>query len=218
MKKLFALAFMALIVNSANAQLGGLLKNMATSAASSAATTVTGSSVVGDVVANLLGTATVNENTLVGTWIYSQPAVVFESEDVLKNIATTAMSAKVEKTLQNQLTKFGFTPGKISITFNKDKTGSLTYNANSPKSIPFMWSVNGHNLSLKLGGQLISQLSKEFVLNVKITGNTLQVASDASKLIELVQQIVGSSNSTLSVVSSMLKNIDGLYLGLKYTK
>ena len=54
MKKLFALAFMALIVNSANAQLGGLLKNMATSAASSAATTVTGSSAVGDVVANLL--------------------------------------------------------------------------------------------------------------------------------------------------------------------
>ena len=48
MKKLFALAFMALIVNSANAQLGGLLKNMATSAASSAATTVTGSSAVGD--------------------------------------------------------------------------------------------------------------------------------------------------------------------------
>ena len=76
--------------------------------------------------------------------------------------------------------------------------------------------VNSANA--QLGGQLISQLSKEFVLNVKITGNTLQVASDASKLIELVQQIVGSSNSTLSVVSSMLKNIDGLYLGLKYTK
>ena len=208
---------MALIVNSANAQLGGLLKNMATNAASSAATAATGST-VGNIVANLLGTATVSENTLAGTWTYSQPAVVFESEDVLKNVATTAMSAKVESTLQSQLAKFGFTPGKISITFKKDKTGSLTYNANSPKSIPFMWSVNGHNLTLKLGGQLISQLSKEFVLNVKITGNTLQVASDASKLIELVQQIVGSSNSTLSVVSSMLKNIDGLYLGLKYTK
>lgn len=218
MKKLFALAFMAFVVNSANAQLGDLLKNVASGAASSAATTATGSSAVGDIVANLLGTATVNENTLVGTWIYSQPAVVFESEDVLKNVATTAMSSKVESTLQTQLTKFGFTPGKISITFNKDKTGSLTYNANSPKSIPFTWSVNGHDLSLRLGGQLISQLSKEFVLNVKITGNTLQVASDASKLIELIQQIVGNSNSTLSIVSSMLKNVDGLYLGLKYTK
>lgn len=209
---------MAFVANSANAQLSGLLKNMATSAASSAATTVTGSSAVGDIVANLLGTATVNENTLVGTWVYAQPAVVFESEDVLKNIATTAMSSKVEGTLKSQLTKFGFTPGKISITFNKDKTGSLTYNANSPKSIPFVWAVNGHDLSLKLGGQLISQLSKEFILNVKITGNTLQVASDATKLVELVQQIVGSSNSTLSIVSSMLKSVDGLYLGLKYTK
>ena len=85
---------MALIVNSANAQLGGLLKNMATSAASSAATTVTGSSAVGDVVANLLGTATVSENTLVGTWTYSQPAVVFESEDVLKNVATTGSASR----------------------------------------------------------------------------------------------------------------------------
>ena len=218
MKKFIILAVMAVTVNTANAQLGDLLKNVATSAASSAATAATGSSTVGNIVANLLGTATVNENTLVGTWIYSQPAVVFESEEVLKNIASTAASAKIEKTLQNQLTKLGFTPGKISITFNKDKTGSLTYNAKTNKSLPFTWSVNGHDLSLRLGGQLISQLSKEFILNVKITGNTLQVAADASKLMELVQQILGNTNSTLSVISSMIKNVNGLYLGLKYTK
>lgn len=218
MKKFIILAVMAVTVNTANAQLGDLLKNVATSAASSAATAATGSSTVGNIVANLLGTATVNENTLVGTWTYSQPAVVFESEEVLKNIASTAASAKIEKTLQNQLNKLGFTPGKISITFNKDKTGSLTYNANTNKSLPFTWSVNGHDLSLRLGGQLISQLSKEFILNVKITGNTLQVAADASKLMELVQQILGNTNSTLSVISSMIKNVNGLYLGLKYTK
>ena len=218
MKKFIILAIMAVTVNTANAQLGDLLKNVATSAASSAATAATGSSTVGNIVANLLGTATVNENTLVGTWTYSQPAVVFESEEVLKNIASTAASAKIEKTLQNQLTKLGFTPGKISITFNKDKTGSLTYNAKTNKSLPFTWSVNGHDLSLRLGGQLISQLSKEFILNVKITGNTLQVAADASKLMELVQQILGNTNSTRSVISSMIKNVNGLYLGLKYTK
>ncbi len=218
MKKFIILAVMAVTVNTANAQLGDLLKNVATSAASSAATAATGSSTVGNIVANLLGTATVNENTLVGTWTYSQPAVVFESEEVLKNIASTAASAKIEKTLQNQLNKLGFTPGKISITFNKDKTGSLTYNAKTNKSLPFTWSVNGHDLSLRLGGQLISQLSKEFILNVKITGNTLQVAADASKLMELVQQILGNTNSTLSVISSMIKNVNGLYLGLKYTK
>lgn len=218
MKKFIILALMAVSVNSANAQLGDLLKSVATSAASSAATAATGSSTVGDIVANLLGTATVNENTIVGTWTYSQPAVVFESEEVLKNIAATAFSAKVEKSLQDQLVKLGFTPGKISITFNKDKTGSLTYNANTNKSIPFMWSVNGHDLTIRLGGQLISQLSKDFILNVKITGNTLQVAADASKLMELVQQIIGNTNSTLNVISSMMKNVNGLYLGLKYTK
>ncbi|MBP5196641.1 MAG: DUF4923 family protein [Bacteroidaceae bacterium] len=218
MKKLVILALMAVTVNTANAQLGDLLKSVASSAASSAATAATGSSTVGNIVANLLGTATVNENTIVGTWTYSQPAVVFESEEILKNVAATAFSAKVESSLQNQLVKLGFTPGKISITFNKDKTGSLTYNANTNKSIPFTWGVNGHDLSLRLGGQLISQLSKEFILNVKITGNTLQVAADASKLMELVQQIIGNTNSTLSVISSMLKNVNGLYLGLKYTK
>ena len=218
MKKLIIMAIVAFTANTAHAQLGDLLKNVATSAASSAATAATGSSTVGDIVANLLGTATVNENTLVGTWTYSQPAVVFESENVLKNIGTTALNSKVESTLQTQLVKLGFTPGKISITFNSDKTGSLTYNANTNKSVPFTWSVSGHDLTLRLGGQLISQLSKEFVLNVKITGNTLQVAADATKLIELIQQIVGNTNSTLSIVSTMLKSVDGLYLGLKYTK
>ena len=218
MKKFIILAITALTVNTANAQLGDLLKNVATSAASSAATAATGSSTVGNIVANLLGMATVNENTIVGTWTYSQPAVVFESEEVLKNIASTAVSAKIESSLQNQLTKLGFTPGKISITFNKDKTGSLTYNANTNKSLPFVWSVSGHDLTLRLGGQLISQLSRDFILNVKITGNTLQVAADASKLMELVQQILGNTNSSLNVISSMLKNVNGLYLGLKYTK
>ncbi len=218
MKKFILLVIMAVSVNSANAQLGDLLKSVATSAASSAATAATGSSTVGNIVANLLGTITVNENTLVGTWTYSQPAVVFESEEVLKNLASTAASAKIESSLQNQLDKLGFTAGKISITFNQDKTGSLTYNANINKSIPFTWKVSGHDLSLRLGGQLISQLSKEFILNVKITGNTLQVAADASKLMELVQQIIGNTNSSLNIISSMLKNVNGLYLGLKYTK
>ena len=80
---------------------------------------------LGNIVAGLLGTDKVNENSIIGTWTYEQPAVVFESQDLLTNVGAMAASSTVEKKVQTYLDKIGFTKGKVTITFNEDNTGSV---------------------------------------------------------------------------------------------
>lgn len=58
-------------------------------------------------------------------------------------------------------------------------------------------------------------------MNAKVTGGTLQVAMNAEKLLTLVTTVTEKTSSlstTMSTLNSLLKNVNGLYLGLKYTR
>ena len=169
--------------------------------------------VAGDLLGNLLGTTDVSEKSLVGTWTYSQPSVAFESEDVLSNIGSSVVSSKVEKTMQNGLTKVGFTSGKVVMTLNEDKTGTITYNGKSAK---INWAVDGTNLKLTF-----PLLNQGVTMNAKLTGGELQLAMKSDKLLTLVKAItskVGTANSTLGTLNTLTKNVKGMYMGLKFTK
>ena len=49
-----------------------------------------------------------SKNNLVGTWEYSEPAIVFESDNLLAKAGASIASSKIEDKLQEQLSKFGF--------------------------------------------------------------------------------------------------------------
>ena len=54
-----------------------------------------------------------------------------------------------------------------------------------------------------------------------MTGGTLQVAMNAEKLLTVVTTVTEKTSSlstTMSTLNSLLKNVNGLYLGLKYTR
>lgn len=215
-KNVLKVAFVALgmmLCSNANAQLSDILKNAAGTAINQATGNSTIGKVAGDLLGNLLGTTDVSEKSLVGTWTYSQPGVAFESEDVLSNIGTSVVSSKVEKTMQNGLTKVGFTSGKVVMTLNEDKTGTITYNG---KSAQINWAVEGTDLKLTF-----PLLSKGVTMNTKLTGNELQVAMKSDKLLSLVNAITakaGTVNSTLGTLNTLTKNVKGMYMGLKFTK
>lgn len=239
MKKIFLSMTAMLLMTSASISaqsLGDVLKSAASSAAKSAATTAaqkSGNSTLSNIVSgvtNLLGTSSVSESDLAGTWSYSQPAVAFESKNVLTNLGGSAVSAPIEKKMATYLTKAGFTAGKVKLTLNSDGSGTAYYGA---KYVPVQWSVSGSDLTLKLGKsststlasatKLSSTLSKynQVKLNVKKSGSTLQLAAKSSQLAKLLTSIssaVGKSSSTLSTVSSLASNVNGVYLGLKFTK
>ena len=183
-------------------------------------------------IGNILGTSSVSAANLTGTWSYSQPAVVFESKNVLTNVGTAAASSAIEKKLATYLTKAGFTKGKVQLILNEDKkNGYVVYNKSK---IPVNWSVSGSDLTLKVGTSAVSaglaassklaNLTKynSFKMNVKKSGSELQVAMKADKLMSLLQSIMNAAgkadSSSLSSIAGLTKSIDGMYLGLKLTK
>jgi hypothetical protein len=202
-KNLLRTAFIALgimICSNANAQLENILKSVAGEAAA-------------NVVGNLLGTNKVSEKSLVGTWSYNQPCVAFESENVLATVGSSMVSTKVEKTMQNGLTKVGFTSGKVVMTLKEDKTGIIKYNG---KAVDVNWAVDGTNLKLTF-----PLLNKGVTMNAKLSGSELQVAMKSDKLLTLLNAITekaGTVNSSLGTLNTLTKNVKGMYMGLKFTK
>ncbi|MBO4841632.1 MAG: DUF4923 family protein [Bacteroidaceae bacterium] len=202
-KNMLKMAFVALgmmVCGNANAQLENILKSVAGEAAA-------------NVVGNLLGTSKVSEKSMVGTWSYNQPCVAFESENVLATVGSSMVSTKVEKTMQNGLTKVGFTSGKVVMTFKEDKTGIIKYNG---KAVDVNWAVDGANLKLSF-----PLLNKGVTMNAKMSGSELQLAMKSDKLLTLLNAITekaGTVNSSLGTLNTLTKNVKGMYMGLKFTK
>lgn len=234
MKKI-VLAVMALVslgLSDAKAQdVKDFLKGAASEAIKSAGEKSGNSTVSGvtNLIANLLGNKTVSQNSLVGTWSYTQPAVAFESKNVLSQLGGTAASSKIEKTLASYLSKIGFTSGKASITFSKDGSGYLSF---ASKKVPFTYTVSGSDVQIKLGSQTVSSTSKisnklgkysTFTMNCKISGGELQLATKSEQLAQFLQKffsVVGkvSSSTAISAVSGLANKVEGVYLGLKFKK
>lgn len=220
-----AVALIGSIETQAQDILGTLKSAVSTAAGKSDNSTVAA-------IGNLLGTSSVSAADLVGTWNYSQPAVAFESKNVLTNVGTAAASSAIEKKLATYLTKAGFTKGKVQIILNEDKkNGYVVYNK---AKIPVNWSVSGSDLTLKVGTSAVNEglgsstklanLTKynSFKMNVKKSGSQLQIAMKADKLMSLLQSIMSAAGkadtSATSAISGLTKSIDGMYLGLKMTK
>ena len=189
---------------------------------------LSGLSGLGNFVAGLLGTDKVNQKSLIGTWNYTRPAVVFESENMLTNVGGMAAGKAAEDKLQTYLDKIGFTAGKVKMTFNEDGTGKVTYGS---KNISFQWSVTDSDLTINLASSTLSKftsgsnLSKytSFKMNCKVNLTNIQLSFKADKLLDFISKIVSAAgtatnNSTISTIAGLANKVDGMYLGLTLEK
>ncbi len=192
-------------------------------------------STIGNILTGLLGTDNVNSNSIVGTWTYKQPAIVFGSDNLLTNVGAMAAGKTVESKLQTYLNKIGFTAGKVKMQFKEDGTGTVTY---AQKDIPFQWTVEGSEMTLKLGsgtlGKLASSFGKNtssskqgkyssFKLNCKMGLNSMQLSFKADKLMDFISKILSATgkatnNSTISTITGLANQVDEMYLGLTLEK
>jgi len=206
-------------VNTVHAQsLDKILKGVGTilSPDSQKVTSSSGSqtkSVISGLIGGLIGTAKVTPSTLAGTWLYSEPAVAFESSNLLKKAGANVMAHTIESKLQTYLNKIGFTAGKVSITFMEDGNFSMKQKG---KSITGTYTIEGSTLSLQRKGLLSS---RPIVANVKVTGKEMQITFKADKLLNFITDFAnGSSISSLQTIGKLASNVDGMQLGFKYTK
>ncbi|MDY5329075.1 MAG: DUF4923 family protein, partial [Bacteroidaceae bacterium] len=164
-----------------------------------------GSSLLGSVLGNLLGTTT-SESSLVGTWTYAAPKVVFESENILAKLGGAAVSSKVESTLSTYLQKIGLKAGKSQLTLKEDNTCTFNYHG---KTVSGTYTYDSSSTKMTIQGALgVSSMT----CTVTVSGNELYMLFDADKLLSVMTGL-GSTVSSTSTISSLLKNYNGLKLG-----
>lgn len=153
---------------------------------------------------------TATTNNIVGTWVYQEPAIVLTSNNVLTSAAAKLAAKKVEKNLQTHLTKYGIKPGLMSITFQKDGTFTEII---GKKTVKGKWQIKENQLVITYG------TVKPVSITTQIDGKNLMIVTNATKLLTLFKTLgAKSTNSTISTVTSLMKNVNGMQCGLTFVK
>lgn len=167
-----------------------------------------GNDVLGTVLSGLLGNAT-SEQSLAGTWTYSGPKIVFESENILSQVGGKVFSNNIESKLGTQLGKIGFTPGKSTLTLGTDNSCALALGSKSwPGTYAYDATANKMTLTGVFG---MAQLN----CTVSVQGNQLFMLFEADKLLSIATSLSAKSSSTLS---TLLGSYSGLKVGWVMTK
>ena len=155
--------------------------------------------------------------SLPGTWIYNGPAVAMKSDNVLSNVAGSAVSAGVEKKVASAFEKVGIKAGSVSFTFNDGMSFSCTIYG---KTLNGTWKQNTEEGKLTLQfGQTMKYLSMTGYTKVTATG--LEILFDANRFLAFLKSamsVVGKSSTTVSAISGISNNYDGMRLGYKLEK
>lgn len=168
----------------------------------------------GSLLSNIISTfgsgITTNQSSLIGTWSYQKPCIQFESESLLAKAGGALVANKVEDKLATYYQKIGVKPGACKFVFTNDnkvqytiggKTYEGTYRFDSSKKQVTITSALGTNITAY----------------VSISGNTMGLTFDASKLLSLLNG-VSSLSSQLSTISSISKSYTGMKAGFEFVK
>ena len=151
-----------------------------------------------------------NKNNIIGTWSYSEPAIVFTSDNLLTKVAAKVAANKLEDKLQSYMTQYGIKPRTLVLTFNEDGTCTETLNRKTMKG---KWEVKDSKLILTLGG------IKALQITTQIDGKNMQFVTDATKLLKLFKSVgAKSTNKNIKTVTSLMKSVDGMQAGVTLRK
>lgn len=187
--------------------LGGIVSAIGGSSSSSS----TAGNIISGLTSIFNSSKVASKDQLVGTWTYTEPAVVFSSDNALKNIGGKVASSAVEKQLKTQFEKYGIKKGKMKMTFDSD--GNFTQTIGS-KTVSGTYTISGKSVVLKYAGSV-----QQFIGTTQLDGSDLLIVMDASKLLKYAN-VIGSltGNSLLSTAGSLLSSMDGMEVGLKLNK
>ena len=147
-------------------------------------------------------------DNLVGEWTYTEPAVVFMSENLLKKAGGKLASSAIEKTIETQLNKVGITKGAMKMTFTRNGRFTQTI---AGRRLRGTFTIKGKEVVLKYAGEI-----KQLVGTTQVDGNDLLIVMDASKMLTYLKAIGSiSGNASLKTATSLLGSMDGMLCGLR---
>lgn len=189
--------------------LGGLLGGGTTTGSSS-----TGSSIINGILNKVIGSATFSQADLCAhTWKYSKPGCAFTSENLLAKAGGEIAASKIEEDLSKYYSKFGFSKSNTYFTFKTDGTFAAKIDGKSWNGT-YTFDEKTHAIQLK--GLLLS--ASGFATR---TTNGISLLFEQKKLLTLVKTLSKlnlTGSTTMSAVSSIVDNYDGVRVGFEMTK
>lgn len=189
--------------------LGGLLGGGTTTGSSS-----TGSSIINGILNNVIGSATFSQADLCAhTWKYSKPGCAFTSENLLAKAGGEIAASKIEEDLSKYYSKFGFSKSNTYFTFKTDGTFAAKIDGKSWNGT-YTFDEKTHAIQLK--GLLLS--ASGFATR---TTNGISLLFEQKKLLTLIKTLSKlnlTGSTTMSAVSSIVNNYDGVRIGFEMTK
>lgn len=188
--------------------LGGIISAVAGAATGSSNS---GSSILSGLSTIFNSALGATKDRIVGTWTYTEPAVVFSSSNVLKNIGGKVASSAIEKQLEQQFEKAGIKKGAMKMTFDKD--GNFTQTIGS-KTMSGTYTVKDSKIVLSYLGGI-----KQLVGTTQLDGNDLLIVMDSSKLLKYAS-VIGAltGNTAMKSLGSLLGSYEGMEVGMKLNK
>ena len=203
-----AMGLMGSVNVSAQSDLGGVLKGVLGGSKNSNSSS--GDDIISSLTSVFSSKKQASASSIVGTWNYTEPAIVLQSDNFITNAAAKLATKKVESKLQSYLNGIGVAPGTFSMTFNEDGTFTETLMGHTTSGT---WQVTDSKLQLT-----IAQLANVSI-TTQLDGKNLQFVTDASKLLTLFKTIgANSGNATVSTITSLMKGVNGMQVGITLKK
>lgn len=174
----------------------------------------TGSSIISGILNNVIGSATFSQADLCAhTWKYSKPGCAFTSENLLAKAGGEIAASKIEEDLSKYYSKFGFSKSNTYFTFKTDGIFAAKIDGKA-WSGTYTFDEKTHAIQLK--GLLLS--ASGFATR---TANGISLLFEQKKLLTLVKTLSKlnlTGSTTMSAVSSIVDNYDGVRIGFEMTK
>lgn len=168
-----------------------------------------------DILGNIIGSVTnrTNENTILGTWEYQEPAVQMESGNIIASAASGLANKQIESKLESYYKTIGITKGSFTITFNSDKSCNYTIKGKE-SSGTYEYDSSTNKISIKSNGFL--SLPSAYA---KVSGQSLELTFETTSLLNMAQGVASASgNTTLSAISTLSKTYNGMKTGFNFKK
>ena len=154
----------------------------------------------------VIGHVKLDQSSLVGTWVYSEPGCAFTSENLLAKAGGSVADTHVKKKLASLYSSLGIASNNTYFVFAQNGQFEAKIKG-IPLSGTYTFDSNNSKLNLKCALFTIPAY-------VTRTTNGLSLTMESKKLLSVMQTVTAlTGNSTLSTIGELSKNFDGVRMG-----
>lgn len=169
-----------------------------------------------NILSSVIGLDKASQSDIIGTWKYNQPGCAFTSESTLAAAGGEVVAATCKEKLATYYKSLGFKSSNTQFTFAEDGTYSAKLLG---KSISGTYTFDASTQAITLNVSLLGVNAYSLQGYVKKNSDGIALLFESKKILSILQTVGSlSGNSTVSSITSLTSNYDGVRIGFDMTK